>query len=518
MSKEFLALQIPEKKPSQTGSPNISGDTPPSFLETAPLTWNTSRSPNQQYGTSSSPLELSNSNTSSPFATSPIISEADSDDENPFSAIPLAISSLGDAPLQPVYDSSRHLSTEQHRSLASHPYYSRRYPSSIDNADLEVETCERPPAESSLLIRKPLRNCCYTPCAMPCLSSCTFIVAVFFILLLVISTRASNDDRLLPVSVLAAIVFGIVVIAYWFLFLYRGIYFVDKPLPKWSKFGRTTYDLMHKAFENTHSSPTSLTTRINELDAARPQLFLRVEGYANEHDMVKASLYDGRPYNPSSPLLPLPGFTHHLAVPLRSTANISADRTQIEDWFYASTGYSCVSVEFGFELDAEERAWLRRLCQKVRQRYAGHEGCNYIRVGVEYALQGVSAQSEAHWQYPYNEEGRFTALHRAGVNAGLYNWVDVATLHHTASLPDAQLLCHEGHSHVMSDDAKSSACCSKSFYGVFTKLGASISILLCMYLPYVCCFRLIVRDVTYTHLKKLTLKREHPILDLRSPK
>jgi hypothetical protein len=256
------------------------------------------------------------------------------------------------------------------------------------------------------------------------------------------------------------------------------------------------YAPLHRLLKAVPSDLTQLYTRVNQLDSARPALWIRVEGYLKDSEMAIVEQNHHRTANKEHARgyhEPRYGFTHYLPVSISSAANVSCPSHLLDEWYQNHGNYAALSFKYTYRLSHEDQTWIARAQQELQRLYTGHENCRYVLTDVVYTLDGFTPTGTTP-SSPYDQYGLYDRFRRPGVNAELFNWSQAATTHKAGKGADIMFI------------RTSSSGLKDTFFNSFCTF---ISIFTVTYLPYVCCFRTcIVKEADFTHTKELTLDRQ----------
>jgi hypothetical protein len=239
---------------------------------------------------------------------------------------------------------------------------------------------------------------------------------------------------------------------------------------------------------------TALTTHVDQLEAAQPQLFFRVEGHLNQRERDAGYSMAGSAPGKGMRRKAMYGFTHYLPTTVSSVSSASASTEAVGEWGSRSSDYGVVRFHYRLALSEDDQRWIRDTCRALETAYRGHEGCEVVHATLVYALPSVTSPASAQSLYTaYDTESGYDPLRRAGANAELYHWSEVASFETTA---------HTRHSGITVPPEPS---CVDS---LFKRSCSCFALLTCMYVPLICFLRgCVVKEADFTHVKQVVLGR-----------
>jgi hypothetical protein len=239
----------------------------------------------------------------------------------------------------------------------------------------------------------------------------------------------------------------------------------------------------------------TLTTYVDQLEAAQPQLFFRVEGHLNQRERDDAYKMKGSSQGTKSPHVAMYGFTHHLPTTISSVVNTSAATEALGDWNSRSENYGVVRFHYRLTLSDDDQKWAQDTCRALETAYRGHEGCGEVHASLVYALPGVtSAAASLSLFTPYDKDAGYEPERRAGAHSELYHWSEVASIDSSAHAPFTGI--------TIPPNPK------KCIHRMFKRSCTCFALLTCMYVPLICFLRgWVVKEADFTHVKQVTLGR-----------
>jgi hypothetical protein len=240
---------------------------------------------------------------------------------------------------------------------------------------------------------------------------------------------------------------------------------------------------------------TALTTYVDQLEAAQPQLFFRVEGHLNQRERDAAYNLTGTAAGRGANQVAMYGFTHHFPTTVSSAVNASASTEAVGKWGSRSSDYGVVRFHYRLTLSEDDQRWARDTCRALETAYRGHEGCHEVRATLVYALPSITSAATSMSLYtPYDATKGYDPTFRAGANANLYIWSETATLEKVGDAPFTGVTI----------PSTINSCLS----GLFKRSCACFALLTCMYVPLICFLRgCVVKEADFTHVKQVTLGR-----------
>jgi hypothetical protein len=244
-------------------------------------------------------------------------------------------------------------------------------------------------------------------------------------------------------------------------------------------------------------SATALATYVDQLDAAQPQLFFRVEGHINAHERALALRKRGDRQQRGDTHIALYGFTHHLPTTVAACSNATATMQEVADWSAKAGVYGTATVRYALSISPEDEEWAKTACHALEEAYRGHEGCQEVHVSLVYALAGVTSEGVRSYSSYNPADSIYDPLLRPGANHMLYRWSTTGTASAPGTAPSTGVLLPPEADDGQTYRAK-----------LISRRCRCVALATCTYIPLICFLRgCVLKQAEFTHTKRVSLGR-----------